>query len=95
LDEPQQSAAEPWFLIREHVNGWIGQIEASEVEGKWHVAAYPTQPGQVPLRINGYVTGQTPAMHLADRLVKDGAPHECDECGPWRRADDQRLSMPD
>jgi len=88
------SEVEAWFLIREHTNGWVGRIEASEVSGKWHVAAYPTD-GQAPPAINGYVTGRNGAMQLADTFVTDHAPHECKLCGPWRRADDQRLSVGD
>ena len=88
----ERQAQEPWFLIREHENGWIGQIEASDVQGKWHVAAYPTEREQAPPPVNGYVAGQSGAMQLADTLVKDHAPHECRRCGPWRRSDDQRLS---
>ena len=87
-----QQRLEPWFLIREHANGWIGQIEASEVPGKWHVAAYPTQPDVPVLPINGYVAGESGAKHLADTLVHTHAPHECDGCGRWRRSDDQRES---
>ena len=95
MGEPQYAAADTWFLIREHANGWVGQIEASDVRGKWHVAAYSTEPDQFPLPINGYVMGRTGAMRLADNLVRDRAPHECRECGPWRRADEQRLPIPD
>lgn len=88
-----QQRPEPWFLIREHANGWIGQIEASDVPGKWHVAAYAVQPGVPPLPINGYVAGESGAKDLADTLVNDHAPHECDGyCGRWRRSDDQRES---
>jgi len=81
-----------WFLIREHANGWISQIEASEVHGKWHVAAYPTEHDHRALPVNGYVAGQRGAMRLADTLVKDRAPHQCRRCGPWRPSDEQRLS---
>jgi hypothetical protein len=87
----QQIPTDAWMLIREHVNGWIGQIEASEVGGKWHVGAYPTEQEAPPLPINGYVVGQAGAMHLADSLVQDHAPHTCSHCGPWRRPDEQRL----
>lgn len=90
----EQQREEPWFLIREHANGWLGQIEASDVRGKWHVAAYPTQ-GDTPQPVSGYVAGQRGAMQLADMLVTAHAPHECDRCGPWRRSDDQRLTPPD
>jgi len=83
---------EPWFLIREHANGWIGQIEASEQSGKWHVAAYPSEHDGERQPVKGYVTGQQGAMQLADTLVKDHAPHQCRRCGPWRRADEQRLA---
>ena len=83
---------EPWFLIREHANGWIGQIEASEQPGKWHVAAYPTEHDERHLPVNAYVAGQKGAMQLADSLVTQYAPHECRRCGPWRRADEQRLA---
>ena len=81
-----------WLLIREHANGWIGQIEASEVPGKWHVAAYPTTRDDRELPVNGYVAGQRGAMQLADALVKDRAPHRCRRCGPWRPSDEQRLT---
>jgi hypothetical protein len=90
VGERQSPAA--WFLIREHANGWVGQIEASDVAGKWHVAAYPTEQDQAPLPINGYVSGRRGAMRLADSLVKDHAPHRCRRCGPWRPSDDQRLA---
>ena len=80
------------MLIREHTNGCVAQIEASDVEGKWHVAAYPTEPDAPVIPVRGYVAGQTEAMHLADHLVQDHAPHACRECGPWRRSDEQRLS---
>lgn len=93
MGEQQRQA--PWFLIREHANGWIGQIEASEVPGKWHVAAYPTAQEAPPLPVNGYVAGRRGAMRLADDLVNDHAPHHCQQCGPWRRSDDQRLEIPD
>ena len=92
MNEPQRH--DTWFLIREHANGWIGQIEASDVQGKWHVAAYPTRHGEQPLPVNGYVAGQRVAMRLADAMVKDRAPHRCRICGPWRRSDEQRLSVP-
>ena len=91
----QQQRPDPWFLIREHTNGWIAQIEASEVAGKWHVAAYPTEQEVPPLPINGYVASRKGAMQLADTLVNDHAPHPCDDCGPWRRSDEQRLSLAD
>lgn len=79
------------ILIREHVNGWVAQIEASEVVGKWHVAAYPTECDQPSIPVHGYVAGRGGAMQLADTLVQDHAPHPCGDCGPWRRADEQRL----
>ena len=91
----EQQTPDPWFLIREHANGWIGQIEASDVTGKWHVVAYPTAPEDPPLPINGYVADQRGAMRLADNLVNDHAPHRCGGCGPWRRSDEQRLDLPD
>jgi hypothetical protein len=86
---------DPWFLIREHANGWIGQIEASDLTGKWHVAAYPTAEEEPPLPISGYVADQRGAMRLADTLINDHAPHRCRACGPWRRSDEQRLAFPD
>ena len=91
----EQQSSGPWFLLREHANGWIGQIEASDVTDKWHVAAYTTDREEPPLPIRGYVTGQEDAMRLADSLIKDHAPHRCRECGPWRRSDEQRLPLPD
>jgi hypothetical protein len=91
----EQQRADAWFLIREHANGWIGRIESSDVNGKWHVAAYPTRHDEQPLPINGYVVSQSVAMRLADSLVKGRAPHRCRMCGPWRRSDDQRLILPD
>jgi hypothetical protein len=87
----ERHTSDSWFLIREHANGWVGQIEASEVPGKWHVAAYPTEREASPLPVNGYVRGQRDAMRLADTLVKDHAPHRCRNCGPWRSPDEQRL----
>ena len=80
------------MLIREHANGCVAQIEASEVEGKWHVEAYSTEGGAPTIPVKGYVAGQVEAMQLADHLVQDHAPHRCHDCGPWRRTDDQRLS---
>ena len=88
----RQHCEDAWILLREHANGWVAQIEASDVTGKWHVAAYPTFQEAPPLPVAGYVAGQRGAMRLADTLVTDHAPHECDQCGPWRRSDDQRLS---
>lgn len=90
VSEPEQHRLGT-ILIREHVNGWIAQIEASEVVGKWHVAAYPTDGDEPPLPVRGYVSGQGAAMQLADSLVNDHAPHHCVACGPWRPADEQRL----
>ena len=80
------------MLIREHVNGWIGQIDPGDVQGKWHVEAYPTDGDVPPPPVRGYVLGQREAMRLADRLVQDHASHACGECGSWRRPDEQRLS---
>jgi hypothetical protein len=77
------------------VNGWIAQIEASEAVGKWHVAAYPTERDEPLIPVHGYVSGQAGAMQLADGLVQDHAPHTCSACGPWRRADEQRLRSAD
>jgi hypothetical protein len=88
----ERQGREAWFLIREHANGWIAQIEASDVAGKWHVAAYPTRRDEPAPPINGYVASRRGAMRLADSLVKDHAPHRCRSCGPWRPSDDQRLS---
>ena len=89
----ERQRPEPWFLIREHANGWISQIESSETPGKWHVAAYPTEQDVPSVPVNGYVSGQRDAMRLANTLVKDRAPHRCDRCGPWRPSDEQRLSQ--
>lgn len=85
---------EPLTLLREHVNGWIAQIEASDdVDGKWHVVAYPTEGDAPELPVKAYVLGQHEAQQRADALVHDHAPHHCRECGPWRRSDEQRLSV--
>jgi hypothetical protein len=80
------------MLIREHVNGWIGQIDPGDVEGKWHVEAYPTEGDDPPPPVRGYILGQDEAMCLADGLVQDHAPHACGECGSWRRSDEQRFA---
>lgn len=91
VDVGERQRGEPWLLIREHANGWIGQVEASDVPGKWHVTAYATRD-DTPQPINGYVAGQRGAMRLADTLVKDHAPHRCRRCGPWRPSDEERLT---
>lgn len=88
----EQQSPDAWFLIREHANGWIAQIEACDVTSKWHVAAYSSEQEQAPLPIKGYVADKRGAMRLADTLVSDHAPHRCDRCGPWRRSDEQRLT---
>ena len=94
VDEQEQHQVAT-TLIREHVNGWIAQIEAGEVVGKWHVAAYPTERDEPWIPVHGYVSGQAVAMQLADSLVQDHAAHPCSDCGPWRRSDEQRLPTAD
>ncbi len=81
-EEPQYPPAA--IFIREHANGWIAQIEAGEVAGKWHVAAYPTDGDEPEIPVHGYVLGDVQARQLADDLVQDHAPHACSECGQWR-----------
>jgi len=72
--------------IREHVNGWIGEVEADPAEAaddRWHVYAYPTDRSQQSIPAMPNVHGELQARALADQFVQEHAPHECTGCGPW------------
>jgi hypothetical protein len=74
--------------IREHVNGWIGEIESDAVEAaedRWHVYAYPTDRSQQSIPATPNVLGEHQARALADQFVQEHARHGCAQCGAWRK----------
>lgn len=74
---------------REHANGWIAEVEASDVQGQWHVVAYHPDIGldQIPAAL--YVLGEVEAKQLGDTFVHEHGGHECSAaCMEWRLVDE-------
>jgi hypothetical protein len=78
--------------IREHANGWIAEVEASDAEDKWHVVAYHLDISldHIPAALD--VDGEVQAKHLADRLVQEHGRHQCETgCLDWRLVDAPKM----